>query len=355
VLLLFPNGRLPSPRWRVVGAAVTTVVVVTVVGYALYPAAFETFWVAGRAGNPLGIPVSPESYRSWMMPVFTLAWVSVLVAVASLLWRWRNAETTARRQLAWPVLGTLLGLGIAVTPAEWMLLPLVPFVVPTAVVAAIRWRGLYGTERLLSRSLVYVAGSLLVLGLLAAVVAVSGSLIGRAGGLIPAVVVTAVLTAGFNPVRRWLQQWVDRAVYGRRGDPAAAVSHLGTRLSAMLTPDDVPKAVVDVIATSLGVRQVAVLGRVDGSMRVLAERGGVPHGDTVLSIPLSGADGLVGRLLLARRAPRGAVHPYGSAHADGTGPPRRAGRARGAARRGGAPVAHGIGAHPRRRTATATS
>ena len=300
VLLLFPDGRWPGRRWRVAGLAVVAAVAACLLASAAFPAVYGP--VPAPWGNPLRLPVTAETYLSFLTPLFALAYLGVFVAVASLVRRWQTGSREVRRQLAWPVLGTLLAVALAVTPSA-LLAPLVPFVVPTAVVAAIRWRGLYGVDRVLSRSLVYLAGSLLVLAVLLAVVTASGAVVGRLGGLVPAVLATAVLTAAFNPVRRWLQGRVDRMVYGRRGDPAAAVSRLGDRLSGMLTPDRVPAAIVEVIADSLGVRQVAVLAGTDGRRRTLAHRGGVPEGDGVLAVPLSGTEGPVGRLLVGPRGP----------------------------------------------------
>jgi signal transduction histidine kinase len=299
VLLLFPDGRPPSPRWRPIMVALTAVVVGCIAASALYPAAYEA--VPGRPGNPLQIPVSPETYSSWLVPLLAGAQVAVVIAIVSLVWRWRRADRVVRRQLAWPLLGTLVALGLALTPYTWGLLPLVPLVVPTAVVAAIRWRGLYGVDRVLSRSLVYIISSFLVFALLVGVLAGSGSLVGEAGGgLLTAVVVTAVIAAGFDPLRRRLQRLVDRAVYGRSGDPAAAVSRLGSRLVEMPTPAEVPNTIVEVIAESLGVNRVAILARIDGVMRTLACHGGVPT-EVALSAPLVGADGVVGRLLVGTR------------------------------------------------------
>jgi signal transduction histidine kinase len=300
VLLLFPDGRLPGPRWRPVAWVIVAVTGLCVAACAVYPAALEP--VPGPLGNPLRIPVPPETYLTWLTPLFGLAYASVVVAIGSLVWRWRTAGPAVRAQLAWPVLGALVGLVLVLLPTS-LFAPLVPFVMPTAVAAAVRWRGLYSVDRLLSRSLVYLVGSLLLLGLLIGVVTASGSMIGRTAGLVPAIVATAVLMLAFDPVRRWLQRWIDRVVYGRRGDPAAAVSRLGARLSGMLVPDEVPDAIVEVIAESLGVHQVAVLGRIDGSLRTLAHRGGVPAGDDVLSVSLAGADGAFGRLLVGPRGP----------------------------------------------------
>jgi signal transduction histidine kinase len=186
-------------------------------------------------------------------------------------------------------------------PGSWGLGAVIPFLVPTAVGAAIRWRGLYDTDRLLSRSLVYLLGSVLVLVVVVAALALSGAVAGRTGGPVAAVLVTAVLAVAFDPVRRRLQRRVDRAVYGRTGDPASAVSRLGERLSAMLPPDGVPEAIVDVISESLGVQDVAVLGGVDGGQRILAQRGELPSGSGVLEVPLIGSEGPVGRLVVGPR------------------------------------------------------
>ena len=229
--LVFPDGRLPSPRWRNV-----LVLGGLVVGATCLVAAFAPGPVGGLAGvdNPLGV----EGLRSARAPVQALLAVALpvlaLAGLASLVVRWRGADVAARRQLGWFGYGLAVTVVAAFTTSGWPL-HLLSLALPVGIaVAVVRWR-LYGIELLVDRTL---AGAVLVGGaavVYAAVVGWAGAVLGSRGavpGFLGAVAVALV----FAPARRRVEARVDRLLHGRRADPYALLTDVATSLQGSRSP-----------------------------------------------------------------------------------------------------------------------
>jgi signal transduction histidine kinase len=121
----------------------------------------------------------------------------------------------------------------------------------------------------------------------------------RTDDLLVSLIATGVVAVLFAPLRDRLQRVVNRLLYGERDDPYAALSRLGQRLEAALTPEAVLPTVVRTVKEALRLPYAAVEIRRNGSFEVAAETGG-PVGDTA-SLPLLYGGEPVGRLVLGRR------------------------------------------------------
>src|SRR3712207_6576347 len=162
--LLFPDGRLPSSRWRPFGWLVGVVIVTGTVSVALWP---ETAAGFDLVNHPLGIEVATET----MNPVETVLYALGLVAATSLLVRLRRSTGVERQQLKWfayavAMLATSAILTYVVSESVgvvWLggvssMLVIASVVgLPVAVgIAILRYR-LYNIDLLLNRTLVYGA------------------------------------------------------------------------------------------------------------------------------------------------------------------------------------------------------
>jgi signal transduction histidine kinase len=128
--------------------------------------------------------------------------------------------------------------------------------IPLAVgVAILRYR-LFDIELLLSRTLVYGGLTLCVIGSYVAIVGGLSTVVGSRGML--GLLATGVVAVAVQPLRTRLQARVNRAVYGDRDDPYAALSRLGGRLQATLAPDAVTASIVETVAEALRVPFVAI-------------------------------------------------------------------------------------------------
>lgn len=269
----------------------------------------------GTAGATLTLAAStwpgPAAFQPSSHLIEVSAWVAKLLVVTAVLGGTaatfvsaRRARGPERQQRVWLLIAVTVG------AVPWVIPPgLFPVAVPIPVLAVLgvavavgllRYR-LLGIERFLLRGVLYATLTAVIFGIYLFITAAAGAALNRRPLL--GVLAAVVVAVGLAPARDRLRRLLDRAVYGRSGDPATAVARLGNRLTAMLAPADVPAAIVEVIGDSLGVRDVSVLAWVDGELHTLAHRGEIPDPDTALVVPLVSADGPVGRLMVGVRAP----------------------------------------------------
>ena len=236
-LLLLPDGRLRSPRWRVVGVACVAGTAMNVVGWwlsrqpmtqTLEPVA-KPFALAGSAG-------SAADAVHWAGMFLTFA--TIPAAALSVVLRFRASRGVERQQLRWVAAGAALAvagplllvpldaLGLAPTDAfSWPLLLSVPLAIAVAV---LRYR-LWDLDRLVSRTVAYaLVTALLLVPYLVVVPAATGLLQGS--GSLAVAAATLAVAALFQPLRRRVQDLVDRRFNRRRYDAARTVDAFAVRL-----------------------------------------------------------------------------------------------------------------------------
>jgi len=251
LLLLFPDGRLPSRRWRPLAWLSGAVIVLASVGVMLAPGPLEHL---GGVRNPFGL-----EGQHWMAPaayiVLPLLPLCMLASALSLVLRFRHSRDQERQQIKWiafsaTVVVTVYLIAMVVSllsPAEtwfagrspaWLsllqsaaLLSLTA--VPIAVgFAVLRYR-LYDIDILINRALVY--GSLTVLLAATYVGGVVGlqyvfrAITGQ-GSTLAVVASTLVIAALFSPLRRRVQGFVDRRFYRSKYDAAKTLEAFSARL-----------------------------------------------------------------------------------------------------------------------------
>jgi two-component system, NarL family, sensor kinase len=233
-LLLFPTGQLVSRRWRPAVWIVVAVAVWFVIQQGFgEPARFPLPLDMPGVRTYLALPFSDLTYPLWASSSMLLA-VSTLVAVWSLVVRYRHGDETLRRQILWIPLAVLAMLvvnvpRIVLVVATPPILPLLATTLtPMAIAIAILRHGLFDVRLVVSRAVVYVTLTVAVFAAYALLVAALDRLLRGSGA---PVVATLVIALAFNPVRVRLQNLVDRALYGARGDPVRAVSQVGERLA----------------------------------------------------------------------------------------------------------------------------
>jgi hypothetical protein len=240
--LLFPDGRLPSPRWRPFGWLVAVVVAVGTVAVALWP---ETAARFDPVNNPLGIEVAMDVIN----PMETILYALALIAAASLLVRLRRSKGVERQQVKWfayavVMLATSTTLAYVVSEAmdvRWLgwvssILVIASLVgLPVAMsIAILRYR-LYNIDVLINRTLVYgaltVMLALVYFGGVAATQAIFRTLTGQEEQpQLSIVVSTLAIAALFNPLRRRIQSFIDRRFYRRKYDARKSLEAFSARL-----------------------------------------------------------------------------------------------------------------------------
>jgi hypothetical protein len=244
LVLLFPTGKLLSPRWRAVGWTAGLVVVASLVTLALRPGPIESF---PSARNPFGGPPFVE----WVEAAGgVLGPACFVAAIVSLIVRFRRSRGEERLQIKWFAYASALGF-MAILFVTLFDLPVVdertdallehvvwtvaPLSLPvSAGIAILRYR-LYDIDILINRTLVY--GTLTAMlaavyfGGVAATQAIFRALTGQEQQPQLAIVIsTLVIAALFNPLRRRIQAFIDRRFYRRKYDAAKTLEAFSTKL-----------------------------------------------------------------------------------------------------------------------------
>jgi hypothetical protein len=252
LVLLFPDGRLPSRRWRPVRTGFLVVMAASVVSqlqagqyisggltdilndsHASYP-------------NPLGIFPQHGWFAGFVAAVVIATFAAALCAVASVFARRRGASPELRKQLAW--LGyvgivtvfwiLLLAPGAAINGDSgdslgtvlWIVMVLTPVVgIPVACVVAVLKYRLYDIDRVISRTVSYAIVTGLLVGVYAGLVLLAGHVL-PVHDSITVAGATLVVAALFSPVRRRVQHMVDHRFNRTRYDAELMTAAFAARL-----------------------------------------------------------------------------------------------------------------------------
>jgi len=267
ILLLTPTGSLPSSRWRWwawVAAAV--------------PAAFLVSWLLGvprldpdsplrAVHNPMAIPALVEPLRTVYGTASPATAITLVVAAASLVLRFRRARGVERQQLRWLTLAAALApLAVLATAAgivtEHLTLAgwaagLYLALLPMAIGAAIARYRLYDLDRIVSRTLAYGLLTVLLGGAYAGVVLGLGQLLGQGRSLVVAGATLAVAGV-FQPARRRVQRAVDRR-FNRRGyDAAMTIAAFSARLRQQIDLDTLTTELLAAVDQAMQPTQAAL-------------------------------------------------------------------------------------------------
>ncbi|HEV8193098.1 MAG TPA: hypothetical protein VGP82_16675 [Ktedonobacterales bacterium] len=242
LLLHFPTGQRPAPRWRLLAGIALALVVLFSLSILLGNNLSAADKRLASVANPLG--VLPASTADLLQSVSAaLLFACVIGCCASVGVRFRRARGIERQQLKWliwaglalavPVVGVIADVPVLQSTAIWN--PCLA-AIPVAVgIAILRYR-LLDIDLILNRTLVYGSLTALLAGLYSVGVvgtqALVNALTGQAKQESPAVVVvtTLVIAALFQPLRRHLQTFIDRRFYRTKYGAARALSRFAETL-----------------------------------------------------------------------------------------------------------------------------
>jgi signal transduction histidine kinase len=288
LLLLFPDGHVPSPRWRWfawmcgVGLAVLFVVIL------LSPGPLDDT-LYGDIENPLGVGVF-GALGGWLYLPVVFAPAIVVGGAAGVIVRLRrSSDPVERRQLRWlawaaGIIALIYSLAMVVSgifamgdtswggalgtiaACSFVLIPI------TIGIAVLRFR-LYDIDVVIRKTVIFavLAGfiAIVYVGLVAAI----GIFVGTRSGDVSAVaaaVAAAVVALAFQPVSRWARRLADRLVYGERANPYEVLSRFGDQLAESYAADDVVLRIAHVLGEGIGAERARVWLRVDDTMREVA-------------------------------------------------------------------------------------
>jgi hypothetical protein len=258
--LLFPNGRLPSARWRWFSRFTAIVLLPAAILAALSPGLI----LSSTLRNPLGIEGLPNSSKAIEAFMYGL----VVVGASSMLARLRHAGTIERQQIKWFAYATVLVISgvilknvvypvVGVKWVWWVGLILTAVGVvssPVAMgIAIFRYR-LYEIDILINRTLVYAPLTALLVVLYFVVIVVLQSVFVALTGeqsTLAVVASTLLIAALFTPLRRRIQSFIDRRFYRRKYDARKTLEDFSARLREETNLEALNKELVGVVSETM--------------------------------------------------------------------------------------------------------
>jgi signal transduction histidine kinase len=295
LLLRFPDGELPSSRWRPVERLALIAGVISLLAITLLPGPMTE---AGHPElrNPLGID-SLEPVIDMATALIVVLPLLIVASAVSLVLRFRRSRGVERLQLKWLVAaGAIVAVlylvaMISSIQVNWLMddtpgwayalqvISLGSFVlIPAAIgIAVLRYR-LYGIDVVINKALVYGSLAAFITVAYAAIVVGAGHLLGRTRDVGLSVAATALVAVAFQPVKDRVQRLANRLVYGRRAAPYEVLANVSSRMTGAFETEDVLPRLARLLVDGTGASRVEVWLRVGDRLRLAAES---PHRDAV--------------------------------------------------------------------------
>jgi hypothetical protein len=263
-ILLFPDGRVPSPRWRwvlwvylAVGclwlAGAFTLAAIAIIGHNIHVDASGNLLVFDQSTT------GPAAWFGWIQVVFfpllVICWLASLVAQAA---SWRPSSGERRQQLKWLMGGSaacLAGLAVSIGLSSvggfWGHLGLLGIAaLPVSMGVAILKYRLYDIDRIISRAVAYAIVTGLLIGVYAGLVLLTTQVF-RVHTPVAVAASTLAAAALFNPLRRRVQRAVDRRFNRARYDADQTVTVFAARLKDAVDLDAVRDDLASVVHQAL--------------------------------------------------------------------------------------------------------
>lgn len=292
--LLFPTGRF-VPRWMVV------------------PAAFFVFEI-------LSFVIAPGADASGgLSPALEIASNAILLLLicGSIVYRFRHKSSASQRQqMKWGAVGAAISVPLFLAGDAMMrnidgsftgmlcmlgfslVMPLGSLVFPVCLTIGILRFGLWDIDLIISRSLVWLIMSALVVGGYITLVIAVGDFFTDGHSTALSLLAVGIIAVLFQPLRSLIQRSVDRRLFGDRGDPYRVVRKLGSELAETIQPIEALRATVSTLTTSLKLPYAAItLGPASAPVAFA----GTP-GPVVVSFPLTYQSQPVGDLTVSPRS-----------------------------------------------------
>jgi signal transduction histidine kinase len=272
-LLLFPDGRLPSPRWRPVAWAIAVVTVAWSISFAL-----EQHDYTDGNGNPAVNPYTWHRFAAVfdaarvVVSFFVLA--GIATCVAALIVRYRRSRGVEREQIRWLIYAGAITVFWLALPFEHgngglpdFIQGFVLMLIPIAIGVAILQYRLYDIDVVIRKTVVVGVLAAFIGVIYVAIVVGLGSFADSPALRIGA---TALVAIAFQPVRDRANRWANRLVYGARATPYEVLARFGDRVGETYASEDVLPRVARVIAEGTSAVRAEVWLRVGDEMRLAA-------------------------------------------------------------------------------------
>ena len=297
LLLLFPDGRVPSPRWRPVLWLTIVGNLGVFLGNAFAPGT-GTSDARFLTENPFGVEALAGVLQIVVTVGFFAAIGACVAAPVAMVLRLRRSRGDERRQIRWLayagvlvvlsiagviVVGSITGwesqstaeqVGQLVVLSSLGLLPI------AAGIGILKYH-LYDIDVVVNKTVVYGSLAAVVTLIYVAIVVGIGTVVGNSGSPFLSAVAAAVVALLFQPLRRRAQHFANRIVYGDRATPYEVLSGFSDRLADTYSIEDVLPRLARVLGEGIGADRVSILlGRGDRAVVVASWPEGDPAAPT---------------------------------------------------------------------------
>jgi signal transduction histidine kinase len=278
LLLLFPDGHLPSRRWR--WFAWFMAISFTVIAFFILFSPGDMV-EAGYPGvrNPLGI----EALRPILEPALAVI-VTIPIGVAgsllALVLRFRRSTGIERLQLRWLVTAAAIVAVLYIAALflawgrEWILLQNIAILsfglIPIAIGASILRYRLFDLDLVINRAVLFGALAIFITLVYVAIVVGVGALVGSQASPVLSAAAAAIVALAFQPVRRRAQRLADRLVYGKRATPYEVLSEFSERVGHVYANEELLPRMARALGEGTGAVRADVWVRVGEQLRIEA-------------------------------------------------------------------------------------
>ena len=283
ILLLFPDGKLPTRRWKPVGIAIAILEGILLLGLILSPGPIDADFAGQLPQNPTGVPAL-EGVLDPLLAIGGLILLAVgFSTVAALVLRYRRSVGEERQQMRWFVaaVGLATPLLIAGIVSGWGLAPnestalndllffafffVLSIGIPGAcAIAVLRYR-LYELDLVVKKTVLYAVVALVLIALFFVLAILVGGAFIEANPL--AILGSIAIGLAFWPVVRVARRVADRVVYGGRATPYEVLTDFSDRVGGSYASEDVLPRMARVLADAVGARDAVVWLHVGNELR----------------------------------------------------------------------------------------
>jgi signal transduction histidine kinase len=282
VLLLFPDGHLPSPRWRWFAWTVVIGMVLTSIAILFAPGSLADSGYPDIQ-NPFGIEALKPVLGVMLVALATIP-LGILGSALSLVLRYRRSGPTERLQIRWlastavvvavlyaaAMLGSLLNPDPGWLPALQNLALLSFGLLPISIGVAVLRHRLYDINVVIRKAVVVGAIAVFFTAVYASIVGGIGALVQSRATTTLSFIAAAVVATLFQPVLGNARRIADRVVYGRRATPYEVLAEFSDRVAETYADDDVLPRMARVVGEGIGALRADVWLMVDDQLRVSA-------------------------------------------------------------------------------------
>jgi signal transduction histidine kinase len=285
LLLLFPDGHLPSRRWRWFAYICSAGLAVLFFMIVVSPEQGADYGLP-TVENPLAIAATKPVLDA-LLPLALIAPLTVVGGAVALISRLRSTtDPVQRRQLRW--LAWAAGViafsyaaaflpGIVFGTEESSLADVLGTIavmsfllIPISIgIAVLRYR-LYDIDVVIRKSVVFAIMVSAIAAVYAGVVVGVGALVGSRGSPVLSAVAATVVALVFQPIRARARRVADRLIYGERATPYEVMTTFGGQLAGAYSSDDVLPRLARVLGEGVGAERAVVWLRVESELRPVA-------------------------------------------------------------------------------------